>query len=377
MVKIIFNIIGVDPPFNKEHGGAMGKLISYQIDFLQKQGHEVIAFVDKESYFKKEGIRVILYNGKTSCDNILVFILYGFFQFICLRNINADIVISTHPRNIVSSFLYSRYKRKKWIAWELDHVFWVKPITCTKKIFYMFIKFAKMVFTISSQQKRWILERGCCSDRIELVYDCIDTDWFIPSRQAKRDNYILYVAKFSERKNHLFLIKAFEKVIDSIGSSDLRLLLIGSKTGVFTQRERFGKSSSFLKCERYVSEKGLSQRVDFLDDIKEEELIRFYQKAKLFVMPSVEEGFGLTLLEAMACGCTCIANNIEPLSEVLGASGILFEAADSSQLADKIYNVLVDSREREKLGVIARERAVSIFDKKKIGEIFERLICEI
>lgn len=375
-MNILFNIIGVDPPFNPRHGGAIGKLVGYQIDYLQKKGHKVIALVDKESNFKKEGINIIFYSGKSSCDNVIEFVVYGFLQFIKISKVNADIIISVHPRNIVSSFFYSKFSKKKWMAWELDHIFWVRPINRVKLVYHLMIKFSSKIFSISSQQKRWILERGIHRDKVELVYDCIDTDRFCPSDIINRENYILYVAKFTERKNHIALINAFKNIIDNGNFPNLNLFLVGSKSGIFTQRDKVNSSFYYLQCQSLVEKNGLNKRVSFFDIINEDELIELYRKCELFVMPSLEEGFGLTLLEAMSCGCVCIASNIEPLPEVLSDSGYLVKPLDINELTERIRFLLNNDKERERLGVLARQRAIKMFSHKRIREIFENQLLK-
>ena len=78
----------------------------------------------------------------------------------------------------------------------------------------------------------------------------------------------------------------------------------------------------------------------------------------------------------MACGCPCISNNIEPMSEVLGQAGILIDISDVNLLSEKIMFLLDNYNLREKLGKLARERAVSHFSFKKIHKQFKEIIME-
>ena len=269
------------------------------------------------------------------------------------------------------------------IAWEMDHIFWTPPITRVKKIYHSLINQTDRVIAISSAQKRRMIGLGINPNKIALIYGAIDTSKFTPlddedAETKETQNYILYVAKFTERKNHLALLKAFKKVISISGLKypNLKLYLVGPATGAFTSK---GKEPSpyYMKCLEYVQKSSLGGRVKFYKDVSDEELIELYRHATLFVFPSLEEGFGMTLLEAMACGCPCIVNNIEPPSEIIGNAGCLVNAENPEELADKIEELLENTPLRNQLGALARQRAVSVFDSTLIGEHFKALLNEV
>jgi glycosyltransferase involved in cell wall biosynthesis len=127
-----------------------------------------------------------------------------------------------------------------------------------------------------------------------------------------------------------------------------------------------------------IERAGLSDRVRVMERIPEEELIKLYQGCSLFVFPSREEGFGLTVLEAMACGCAVLANDVEPVSEVVGDAGVLAAMDDPADLASLIAALLDDEARRKSLGDLARQRVATSFDPESLryrfmGEI-ERLL---
>lgn len=92
------------------------------------------------------------------------------------------------------------------------------------------------------------------------------------------------------------------------------------------------------------------------------------------MFPYLEEGFGMSLLEAMACGCPCIANNIESMSEALGPAGWLVNIENLDELIIAIETLLNNDELRQQLSCLARQRAISLFDRNLIGKQFSMLL---
>lgn len=76
----------------------------------------------------------------------------------------------------------------------------------------------------------------------------------------------------------------------------------------------------------------------------------------------------------MSCGCPCISNNIEPVSEVLGQAGVLIDVSDAKALSEKVVDLLNNSKLRRKLSKLARERAISLFSPDKIHKQFKEIL---
>ena len=376
-MRVLFNCIGLKPLFY-EKGGAIQKIISHHISYL-KQKHNIIVIGQIAKNIAN--IKLIPYEEIPHLSSIRNFIYHGGLGFLKMKKIDADLVISTHQRNFLPSFLYAKFKGKPMIAWELDHEFWVPPITKVKRLYHYLVDKTNIVIAISSVQKRRMVSYGVEPEKIILLYNCIDTRKYSPLEgkvgEKDTDNYILYVAKFAERKNHLSLLKAFKKVVDECGDvyPDLKLYLVGPSTGAFTSKSK-EESSYYRKCLDYIH-KHLEGRVNLFEDMTDDELINLYQNALLFVFPSLEEGFGMTLLEAMSCGCPCVSYNIEPQSEILGDAGYIVKDNSVDQLANAIIILLKNNRLKEKLRKLGRKRAVSMFDIEVIGRQLEYLIENI
>jgi len=209
-----------------------------------------------------------------------------------------------------------------------------------------------------------------------VIYNAIDTERYRPMKSfVDADNkkpYILYVAKMAPHKNQLILLKAFKILIEK--GYDINLVLVGPKRAGFTSAK---VSEYYKECRDFINTNNLSKSVIFKEDVSQEDLIGIYQNAEVFVHPSIEEGFGLVLLEAMSCGLSCVVNNIKPLTEVIGDAGILSDGNDPKRLAEDIEKLINDENLRMILGKKARERAEKLFSWNIIGEQIDSVLSYI
>jgi len=371
-MKILINCIGLKSLFGKK-GGAIQKLIIYQLCNLQTKYNITIIGDAKNS--NKAGIKIIEYSKIPKISSIKSFIYYGICNFLKFFYIDCDVIISTHQRNFFSSFLYSQLRKKTFIAWELDHEFWVPPITKVKRFYYYLAKKTDKIIAISTIQKKRKIQNGIHPAKIEIIYNAIDTNKYKPLKNNNYKKYLLYVAKFTKRKNQLTLLRAFQILINKnkIKYSKLQLILVGPSSGAFSSKHK-EVSQYYQKCINFINESLINDKVIILENINDDDLISLYQQATLFVFPSLEEGFGMSLLEAMACGCPCIANNIEPMSEVLGPAGWLVNIENLDELIIAIETLLNNDELRQQLSCLARQRAISLFDITLIGKQFSMLL---
>ena len=120
-----------------------------------------------------------------------------------------------------------------------------------------------------------------------------------------------------------------------------------------------------------VKELNLSEEIIFTYYTPEEDMVGLYNGAKVFVYPSLYEGFGLPPLEAMACGVPVITSNVSSLPEVVGDAAIMVNPADINQLAESISRVINDEELRRKMIERGLERARMFSWGKTAKEIIE------
>jgi glycosyltransferase involved in cell wall biosynthesis len=141
--------------------------------------------------------------------------------------------------------------------------------------------------------------------------------------------YILFVGRIEPRKNIIGLLDAYDLVRERHGS-DHKLVVVGMMDPLFKD---FHEAIQSRKADKNVI---------FAGGVSQEDLPCVYSGADLFVYPSFAEGFGLPVLEAMACGVPVITSESGSLPEVVGDAGILLAPGDTSRLAETILDVLND-----------------------------------
>ncbi len=227
------------------------------------------------------------------------------------------------------------------------------------------LKKVDMVITVSESTKRDLIKYMSVPEtKIKTIYQGVDTEMYkvLPTshiesirRKYQLDfPYILYVGNIEPKKNIPTLLKAFSAI--SQGSkNDYRLVIVGKK---------LWKYQPTLDTVRVLN---LQDRVIFLGYVPENDLPGIYNAASLFVFPSLYEGFGRPLLEAMMCGVPVIASNTSSIPEVVGDAGITVDPYDISALAMAINQVLTDDELRTTLIKKGLERA-KLFSWQKCAE---------
>ncbi len=162
--------------------------------------------------------------------------------------------------------------------------------------------------------------------------------------------YVLYVGTLQPRKNITTLIRAFNDYYKT--HEGLKLVIVGKKGWLYD--EIFDEVKSL----------NLSSQVVFTDFIPDEEVIVLYKNAWVFVMPSLYEGFGIPMLEAMAYGCPVISSQNSSLPEIGGEACLYFDPKDSNDLIDKWYQLAASKEIYNKL-IKAGKNRLALFSWKR------------
>jgi glycosyltransferase involved in cell wall biosynthesis len=165
-------------------------------------------------------------------------------------------------------------------------------------------------------------------------------------RDAARSPFILSPYNLEPRKNLSALLVAMSAVRRA--APNVRLVLYG-RAAVTPERE--------AEFRDRVREAGLDAAVFLTGFVSDEDLAWLYRAATLFVFPTLYEGFGIPVLEAMAAGACVVTRNQSAMAEVLGDAGAQVETRDPRALAAAITALLADTERRAALGRAARERA--------------------
>lgn len=184
------------------------------------------------------------------------------------------------------------------------------------------------VITVSHHTRDDLMkDLGLPREKITVVYNGIDTVGVRPavSQRARRftDPFLLYVGRFDPYKNVVGLIRAFNRFCRGRDDNP-RLILAGHL------------DPRYPEAIEAVKELGLESRITFLNGTGEDELIQLYSDARILILPSLYEGFGLPPLEAMACGTPVIVSDRGSLPEVVGDAGLIIDPDREDSIAGAI-----------------------------------------
>jgi len=222
-----------------------------------------------------------------------------------------DVIFMRYPK------YYSAYDRKMY-----------------EKKFHQACKIADKIITVSKQTADDCIHfLGADSQKIEIGYQSCDPMFFLPANENDirkvydlPEKFILNVGTIEARKNLLNLVKVLKFIDD-----DISLVAIGRKTPYFIQ------------VEKYIKENHLSHRVKFMHNIPFHDFPEIYSAASVFVYPSVFEGFGIPVLEALAVGTPVATSNISSMPEVGGDAALYFDPLNIDNMATQINLLLHDN----------------------------------
>lgn len=179
--------------------------------------------------------------------------------------------------------------------------------------------------------------------------------------QISSQPYILSVGTLQPRKNYQMLIRAFRPVADRFPH---HLIISGGKGWLYDE----------MMAE--VDRQGLNGRVRFIGFVDDDDLPTLYSGADLFVFPSLYEGFGLPLLEAMACGVPVISSNASSLPEVAGDTAVLLSPHQPTAWTETILDLLAQPTKRAEMAASGLGRARQFrwkFAANKLRQIYQQL----
>ncbi|MEI6627638.1 MAG: glycosyltransferase family 1 protein [bacterium] len=172
--------------------------------------------------------------------------------------------------------------------------------------------------------------------------------------------YLLYVGRIERKKNVIRMVEAFNILAKS--NSQLKLVLAG------------GDGNELHNIKQKIADYKLENRILLLGYVKKEHLPIIMSSAVIFLFPTLYEGFGIPILEAMACGVPVVTSNINPHQEVAGVAAVLADAKSEKDLAEKIAELLADEVKRKELIIKGLERVKDFSWEKTAKIILARLL---
>ena len=250
-----------------------------------------------------------------------------------------------------------------------DNLFWKYPQNYPLLWRKYFIKLIKLGLSINadivttSKYSKNGLKNIFNNKNITHIYQSSERVYYNNKINRSKD-YILHIGTFEERKDLLTLVKAFKLFKDNTNSNH-KLILAGSKY-------INGKKQVYKSIKKYVLKNNLISSIIMPGYINKKQAIYYYNNASSYVFPSIDEGFGIPLIEAMRVRVPVICSDIEIFKEIGDDSVIYFKKQDHNDLFNKLKLILENKTTIRDLILKANKRA-DLFNQKKFITGFEKL----
>jgi cellulose synthase/poly-beta-1,6-N-acetylglucosamine synthase-like glycosyltransferase/glycosyltransferase involved in cell wall biosynthesis/O-antigen/teichoic acid export membrane protein len=217
------------------------------------------------------------------------------------------------------------------------------------------------VITVSPSSKEEILKHKLTKKEPLIIYNGVDTNIYKPGIKNKNP-LILYVGRLQYYKSLHVLIVAAKKVLHEVPEAEFVIA---------------GEGEEKANLIKFAEKLGISEKIKFLGKVTEAEKISLFQKAWVFVNPSFMEGWGITTIEANACGTPAIASNVPGLRDAVRdtKTGLLIRYGKYNGFGNTIINLIKDEKLRKKMSKESVNWA-NIFSWEKSSKDFFNFMFE-
>ena len=250
-----------------------------------------------------------------------------------------------------------------------DNLFWKYPQNYPSLWRKYFIKLIKLglsrntdIVTTSIYSKNG-LKNIFNNKKITHIYQSSERVYYDNKTKRSKD-YILHIGTFEKRKDLLTLVKAFKLFKDNT-KSNLKLVLAGSKN--FN-----GNKQIYKEIKRYILKNNLISFIIIPGYINKKQAVYYFNNAFTYVFPSIDEGFGIPLIEAMRARIPVLCSDIEIFKEIGNDSVVYFKKRDYDDLFNKLKLIFEDKTIVDMLVSKGIKRA-NIFNQKNFIKGFEKL----
>ncbi|MCF7794827.1 glycosyltransferase family 4 protein [Patescibacteria group bacterium] len=376
------------------------------LDFTQKE--ENFELIDEKPKFDKYGYQII----KSLHNNIKGKVLRWPFSYLWTLGrfslqmlfkapdvlfVPAHTIPLIHPKRTITTIHDIAFKREgsiysKKMAWE-ETGFFRKIINVIVKIL-SFNKYslnnldyldwstkfalqtAKKIITVSHFTKKEIIDvYETKPEKLSVVHNGYNNELYryisnkeeveaVCKKYGLEEKYFLYVGRLEKKKNTPNLIEALAILKENNPEIKHKLVLIGDA------------SYGYDEVKYYIEEFDLNLEVIMLGWVAEKDLPYIYNGASAFIFPTRHEGFGIPVIQALACGVPTAVSDIEVMKEVAGESALFFNPYDKNAISHAMYSLVTNNELREDLKVKGLQRA-KLFSWEKAARETLKLIKEI
>lgn len=217
------------------------------------------------------------------------------------------------------------------------------------------------IIAISEFTKRCLIEKYKLKDKdITVVHHGIEDIFYNINKKnytTRYGHYFYYPAATWPHKNHMRLLKAFKNLSEEI--TDINLVF----SGAAKQEDN--------NIRTYIKENNLDKKVYLLNHVPYKELPGIYASAYALVFPSLFEGFGIPMVEAMSVGCPVIASKTTSIPEVAGNAALYFDPTSTEDIAEKMKMIVRDNTRREQLILNGYKQANKFTKSKMVADTLQ------
>jgi glycosyltransferase involved in cell wall biosynthesis/peptidoglycan/xylan/chitin deacetylase (PgdA/CDA1 family) len=228
------------------------------------------------------------------------------------------------------------------------------------------LKKASRVIAASDAVSKYIMANF--GIKTSVIMPGVDPNFFVPSSE-RGSNTILYVGSTSKHDLHKglkYLLEALAQILKISSNREIKLVVVGGGTN----------SDYFIDLANKLN---IQASVIFTGPQVGKQLLNQYHRASLLVLPSLNESFGMVILEAMACGLPVVATNVGSIPKLVenGETGFIVPPQDPGALAEKILLLLSDQRQSEAFAKAGRTKAGRNFSWSDRAMLYDHLLTEI
>ena len=258
-----------------------------------------------------------------------------------------------------------------------DSLFWDYPNNYRplwRKYFISLINFGinnrTKIITTSNYSKNNLLKVIKKTNSIDYVYqsfeNILDSKDNFESKIQLPESYILHIGSFEKRKDLITLVKAFHVIKKQESNKKIKLVLAGAQVVN-------GNKKTINEIKRYILNADLENEIILPNYISKEEAHTYYKNALMYVFPSIDEGFGIPIIEAFSYCLPIICSDIPVFKEIGNNSVSYFKKGDFISLSEKIQNLINSEDLRKELSLKGKGQLIK-FSRKNFIRGFEDLI---
>ena len=368
--------------FSPLHGGGSINVVYYLSKQLTKRGHEVTIFssdfeLDKEYIHSLDGVRVVLFHYIANIGSMLITPKMTGLLDKEIRNFD---VIHMQNFRTYQNIIVHKFAKKHNIPYILQAHGSLSRIMGKKGLKYLFDVFfgykilrdASIVIASTKIEAEQYKNMGVDENKIEIIPNGFDQSEYenLPDKEVFREKYgikrnekiVLYLGRLHKIKGIDLLVEAFSNLIYKM--DDVKLVIAGPDDGFL----------SILKTQ--IEDLKIGNKIVFTGPLSEKDKLGAYVDADVYVLPSVYENFGITVLEACACSTPIIVTNRCGIADMVEKVGLVVEY-NKDQLQDAMFKMLSDDGLRRRCGEKGKQLVMKelVWDKvvAKIEVIYE--IC--